>query len=137
MISRKTLHFARLTVSVLFWPGLAILITGSLIALDFLPFRIEVHHRDLVLHFLGYCTLAAMAACGLHRRQSAILAALGLILLGGALEILQAYTGRDRSLYDALANAAGASFGCILGRALVEPLYRRYGSSADQGEGEG
>jgi len=130
-ISRKTLHCLRLTALVLFWPGVAAVIAGSLAATDLLPVRIDIDHRDLVLHFAGYATLAVMAAMGLRRRRSALWAAACLVLLGIALEFLQSYTGRDRSLYDALANAAGVAAGCFLGRAIVETFYRRYDSGGN------
>ena len=52
------------------------------------------------------------------------------IALGGALEILQAFTGRETALADAIANSVGVLCGGFLGRAIVEPLHRRYVSNA-------
>lgn len=55
-------------------------------------------------------------------------AIVGVILLGGALEIAQAYTGRDAELLDFVANTIGALAGTLVaasfllllrGRALV------------------
>lgn len=132
-LTRERLHRLRLAVFALFWPALLILVAGSLVPLAAPPLDLGVEYEDLLLHFGGYATLGAMAASGLHRRASAVRAAAGLIALGALLEVLQGYTGRDPSLYDAIANAAGASFGCFLGRALVEPLYRRYGSQTNSG----
>jgi VanZ family protein len=42
------------------------------------------------------------------------------------LEILQSFTGREAALSDAIANAIGVICGGFLGRAIVEPLHRRY-----------
>jgi len=50
---------------------------------------------------------------GLNRRL--VLAILGVILLGGALEILQGYTGRDPDIFDFLANSFGAFSGTAVG----------------------
>src|SRR5262249_50319849 len=82
--------------------------------------------NDKLLHFLAYFLLAAMASMAVKRRGSARLAVLGIILLGGALEIVQGYVGRDMSVYDELANTAGAIPGGIIARLIIEPLRRQY-----------
>jgi VanZ family protein len=128
IFSRERLHRARLAVFALFWPALAVVIVGSLIPLDEMPLDLGVDYEDLILHFAGYAILAGMAAMALRSRSRALGAAFGLIVLGGLIEILQGYTGRDPSLYDAIANGCGVGFGCFTGRAIVEPLHRRYGS---------
>jgi VanZ family protein len=55
-----------------------------------------------------------------------------LIFLGGVLEILQGMLGRDMSVYDEMANSAGAILGATLARLAVEPLRKRlaYGPNA-------
>jgi VanZ family protein len=45
-----------------------------------------------------------------------VLTGLGLILLGGVLEIVQSYVGRDPSIYDELANMAGVLAGTVCAR---------------------
>ena len=66
-----------------------------------------------------------MAAAGFKNRRVVRVASLGLIVLGGVLEIVQGFTGRDMSSYDELANAAGVIMGAVLARAIIEPLRRR------------
>ena len=126
MLSRGALHKARITVAVLFWPSLALVIWATLIALTIPPFDLGLSFQDLIAHFGAYGALAAMAAMALHSRRTTIWALAGLIALGAALEILQSFTGREAALFDAMANAVGALCGGFLGRAIVEPLHRRY-----------
>ena len=130
MLSRRALHNARIAVALLFWPLLALVIWASLIVLTRPPFDLGLSFQDLIAHFGAYGTLAAMAAMALHERKMTIWALAGLIALGAALEILQSFTGREPSLSDAVANAAGALCGGFLGRAIVEPLHRRYVSKS-------
>ena len=66
-----------------------------------------------------------MAGAGFKSRKTVLLASLGLIVLGGVLEIVQGFTGRDMSFYDELANTMGVIRGAILARAIIEPLRRR------------
>jgi VanZ family protein len=54
-------------------------------------------------------------------------AALALIALGGVLELVQGFVGRDMSLYDELANAAGVIMGAVSGWLLVKTLRGRLG----------
>jgi VanZ family protein len=51
---------------------------------------------------------------------------LGLILVGAAVEILQAYVGRETSLLDGLTNGAGAIAGALLARYVLDPLRERW-----------
>jgi hypothetical protein len=127
VLTRKTLHRARLAVAVLFWPSLALVIWASLIVFSVPPFDFGISFQDLIEHFIAYGGLAGMAAMSLHSRRATIWAVMCLIALGAILEVLQAYTGRDRELLDAVANSIGALCGGISGRTIVEPLYRRYG----------
>ena len=121
-ITRPKLHAARIVVDTLFWPALFLVIWGELGP----PSDIVGGVNDKVLHFTAYFGLAAMAAAGLKTRRSALIAVVALILFGGALEIVQGFVGRDMSIFDELANAAGATIGGVLGRALIEPLRRRF-----------
>ena len=54
-------------------------------------------------------------------------AILGVIFLSGALEILQAFTGRDAEWLDFIANSLGALTGCALG-ALFLLLFQARGA---------
>jgi len=115
-------HAGRLVVEVLFWPALFLVIWGELSPMPV----IEGAANDKVLHFVAYFGLAAMAGAGLKARLSAIKAVVALIVIGGLLEILQGLVGRDMSVFDELANAAGAIAGGGLARLVVEPLRRRF-----------
>jgi VanZ family protein len=122
-LSRTHFHAARIADAILFWPLLAFVIWGELSAPPNLP--LIVHFNDKVQHFTAYFILSAMAAGAVKRRGTALWACASLILLGGVLEIVQGFTGRDMSIYDELANSLGAIVGTISARAVIEPLRRR------------
>jgi VanZ family protein len=122
-LSRTDFHAARIVDAVVFWPMLAFVIWGELSAPSNLPL---IHNfNDKIQHFSAYFILSAMAAAAVKRRGTAICACAGLILLGGILEIVQGFTGRDMSIYDELANSAGVILGGIGARVVIEPLRRR------------
>lgn len=126
---RFLLHAVRILDDVLFWPALGVVIWGEL---AWMPgqgmFGWLADIDDKILHFIAYSALGGMAAAGIKERRWVAWAALGLILLGGALEFVQSYVGRDKSIYDALANTAGVAFGAVAGRFIVEPLRKRFPS---------
>jgi VanZ family protein len=127
-LSRSLLHRLRIADEILFYPALFLVIWGELGSAPEPPFFDWLGDlKDKGMHFTAYFGLAAMAAMGLRRRQPVIYAALGLILLGGALEVLQGYTGRDMSAYDELANTVGVILGALAGRGFIERLRRRLG----------
>lgn len=114
---------------VLFWPSLGLVIWASLVV--FTKPLINFSFQDLIAHFVAYGGLAGMAAMALHGRKATIWAVAGLIALGALLEIMQSFTGRETEFADAVANSAGAICGGFSGRAIVEPLYRRYVSKSE------
>ena len=122
--SRPLLHKARMADAVLFWPLLAYVVWGEVVPQvpDYLA-----QTSDKVLHFGAFFCLAAMAAASLKRRGPTMAAVAGLIVLGGILEIIQGFVGRDMSFYDELANAEGALSGGIIARLIVEYARRRFG----------
>ena len=121
-LSRPVLHAARIADEILFYPALALVIWGELTGTE--PQILE-SLNDKALHFLAYFGLAAMAGLAFKSRKTALLVSLALIGLGGVLEIVQGFTGRDMSFYDELANIAGVVTGAVLARAIIEPLRRR------------
>ena len=129
-LDRPLLHKARIADAILFWPALALVIWGEIFGPASPPLLASVN--DKVLHCFAYFVLAAMASGALKRRGQAVLGIVGIIILGGVLEIIQGYVGRDMSLYDELANTAGAIPGGIIARAIIEPLMRHY--AADPAE---
>jgi VanZ family protein len=121
-IPRPWLHAARIADVILFYPALLLVIWGELTPR---PAEVIEGYNDKLLHFIAYFGLAAIAAIAVRRRKAAILAALGLIVLGGILEIIQGFVGRDMSLYDEFANTLGVVVGGFAARSIVEPLRRR------------
>ena len=96
----------------LFWPAAAVVIWGELTPH---PPSLEVETSDKLLHFLAYFGLAAIAATALGRGRRLAYAVFGLIVLGGLLEILQSFTGRDAEWLDEMANSLGAVLGALAG----------------------
>jgi VanZ family protein len=127
-LSHRSLHAARIVDTILLWPALALVIWGELTRLD--P-EASWPINDKLVHFLAYFSLGVMAAAALKHRRAVILAVLGLIVLGGALEIMQDLVGRDTSFLDEVANTAGAVSGAVLARLVIEPLRRRF--AAEEG----
>lgn len=103
----------------LFWPAVLLVAWGELI-----PHQPDWTALvwDKALHFTAYLGLAGMATVALGARKHALWAVVGLVLLGGALEILQGFTGRDPDIYDEVANILGAIVGGCSGWLLVSLL---------------
>ncbi len=74
------------------------------------------HHLDKLVHMLAYGGLAALPAL-LRRMRTALWAALLLLAIGCAVEVLQDYVPRRQGLVsDALADVAGIALGLAAGR---------------------
>ena len=80
---------------------------------------------DKALHFTAYCGLALMTTIAVRADRRALWWALGLVLLGGALEIVQGMTGRDADIFDELANTLGVLSGLGIGWAGIAILKTR------------
>ena len=106
----KTLHNLSLW---LFWPGVLLIVWGELTPNP--PDLSSVLGWDKAQHFVAYFGLASMATMALGLNRRLVWAILGVILLGGALEILQGYTGRDPDIFDFIANLVGALCGTAVG----------------------
>jgi VanZ family protein len=94
----------------LFWPALIVVSWGELT-----PHPPTIHESDKLLHFLAYFGLSGLATTALRYRRTIILAAIALTAFGGALEILQMFTGRDAELLDEVANTIGVLTGTCTG----------------------
>jgi VanZ family protein len=92
----------------LFWPAILLVAWGELTPQ---PPGLEQVIWDKALHFTAYFGLAGLATMALDARKQALWAVLSLAILGGVLEILQGFTGRDASFYDEAANILGAVTG--------------------------
>jgi VanZ family protein len=103
----------------LFWPAVLLVAWGELTPH---PPGLEVEVWDKALHFMAYFGLAGLATVALSARRPALWAVLSLAILGGVLEILQGFTGRDPSLYDEIANILGVGLGGCAGWLLMSLL---------------
>lgn len=102
----------------IFWPALTLVVWGELT-----PHPPRIDAPDKLLHFLAYFGLSGIATTALSRHVVAIVA--GLIALGGALEILQMFTGRDAEWLDEAANAVGAVLGALAGLVFLRVVGSR------------
>jgi VanZ family protein len=114
-VRRPLLHAARIADEVLFYPALAVVIWGELSPAQPDAFGLLGAIKDNILYLKSFL-LAAIAAAAVTRPSSVVLTGLGLILLGGVLEIVQSYVGRDPSIYDELANMVGVLAGTVCAR---------------------
>ena len=103
----------------LFWPAVCLVVWGEL---NPHPPGFEAHVWDKLLHFIAYFGLTGIGTVALDARRSALYAVLGMIALGGALEIVQGFIGRDMSIYDELANSLGAISGFFAGWLFLRAL---------------
>jgi VanZ family protein len=101
----------------LFWPGVALVAWGELTPQP--PPLGGLLGWDKADHFIAYFGLASMATMVLGLRPRLVGAILGVVFLSGALEILQAFTGRDAELLDFVANCLGALTGTLAGVAFL------------------
>lgn len=126
-IPRPLLHAARIADEILFFPALLLVVWGELSGNP--PEFVDLFGdlQDKALHFIAYFGLAGMAAAALKRRRSVYFASLGLFALGGVLEIVQGFTGRDMSAYDQIANTLGVVAGALVTRSVVERVRRDFG----------
>jgi VanZ family protein len=111
----------------LFWPALAVVAWGELTPH---PPSLAAEFWDKGEHFTAYFGLALLATLAWGLKRSLVFIWLALVALGGGLEILQYFTGRDASLLDEIANALGALTGMALACAYLA-VPRRLVASAE------
>jgi VanZ family protein len=99
----------------LLWPAIAVIAWGELAPAPELP---EVNLWDKAEHFTAYFGLALMGVLGWSGRLTPVIF-IAVVALGGALEILQAFVGRDAEWGDMLANTLGAITGTLLALLLL------------------
>lgn len=101
----------------LFWPALLVVAWGELTPH---PPRLPGPWLwDKAEHFTAYFGLSLLATLAWGLRRSLIWVFLGVIAIGGALEILQILVGRDGEWGDFFANFLGASAGLALAAAYL------------------
>ena len=116
------LKILRLASAWLFWPGLALVVWGSLTPSP--PQLPGPWIWDKMDHATAYFGLAAMATMVIGLRRRLIWAILSLIGLSVILEILQGYTGRDPDIHDVIANSIGAVAGLAVAALFWRVLAR-------------
>ncbi len=114
MTLRRLLHQIRRIDSWLIAPALAIVIFGELTH-SLAVAVIASYFWDKALHFTAYFGLSLMTTIAVRANRNALWWALGLVLLGGSLEIIQGFTGRDADIFDELANTIGVFAGLGFG----------------------
>jgi VanZ family protein len=126
--SRAFLHAARLADAVLFWPVFSFVLWGQL--QPEIPGALQ-GINDKLLHVAAYFVLGAMAGGAIRQRSQVKWAVLALILAGALMEVVQGSVGREASMVDVIANAAGAIAGAAFARFVLDPLRRRWGYDTD------
>ena len=111
------MKFLRVLSLWLFWPGVALIAWGELTPHP--PHLEGLLDWDKADHFIAYFGLASMATMILGLRPRLAVAIAGVILLSGALEILQAFTGRDAEIWDFAANSLGALTGSLIAATIL------------------
>ena len=124
MTLRQLLHWFRQIDAWLVVPAIIFVIWGELTHVN-LAYDLEIDVWDKALHFTAYFGLALMATIAVRGRRRAIWYALGLIALGGILEILQGLTGRDADIWDEVANTLGVLAGAAIAWAGIALLRAR------------
>ena len=94
-----------------FWPALAVVVWGELTPH---PPKAAQMFWDKAEHFIAYFGLTLLAALAWGLRRSVVWVFFGMVALGGALEIIQSFVGRDAEWGDFLANDLGALTGLIV-----------------------
>ena len=114
MTFRNLLHQLRRIDSWLIAPALVVVIFGELTHLSAIGL-LESYFWDKSLHFTAYFGLSLMTTIAVRANRNALWWALGLVLMGGSLEIIQGFTGRDADIFDELANTIGVLSGLGVG----------------------
>ncbi len=122
---RQLLHLIRQVDAWLILPAILFVIYGELTH-DKLAEVLTFGIWDKALHFTAYFGLCVMTTVAVRASERRALSwAFGLVVMGGALEIIQGLTGRDADVFDELANTLGVVVGFGVGWAGVALLKAR------------
>ncbi len=100
----------------LFWAGVVGVSVASLLPRDALP-PIAFVIWDKLEHVVAYAALAALGWLAYPARRNLAAIFLGLVMLGGGLELLQTHVpNREATIGDAIANTLGVGLGLALVR---------------------
>jgi VanZ family protein len=116
-VAPRLRRFVKRAAFWLLWPAIAVIAWGELTPHP--PQEVDsIFGWDKAEHFTAYFGLALMGVLGWSGRR-VFLILLGVLALGGGLEILQAFVGRDAEWGDMLANTLGAITGTALALLLL------------------
>lgn len=94
-----------------FWGGVGIITVASVLPGETMP---PIDLWDKAQHAVTYAAVAALGGAGFGAARARWLAALGLVTLGGLLEVAQIYVpGRSGDFGDGVANAIGVVAGIV------------------------
>ena len=122
---QKLPYYFRRFARWVFLPALAVVIWGEL-----KPSTQGPEGWDKVLHFTAYFGLAWLATVALANLRRALGAGVMLAVLGGVLEIVQSFVGRDAEWGDELANVIGVCAGVAAGLLALHILGRVSGAGS-------
>ena len=111
------LPWVRRAGKVMFWPALVVVLWGELTPHP--PKLAGPWLWDKLDHFTAYFGLSLLATLGWGLRRSLVWVFLGVVALGGSLEIIQSLVGRDGEWGDFFANDLGALLGLTVAMAYL------------------
>jgi len=113
---------------VMFWPALIVVAWGELTPHP--PRLAGPFQWDKLDHFIAYFGLSLLATLAWGLRRSLLWVFLAVVALGGSLEIIQSFVGRDAEWGDFLANDLGAMLGLALAIAYLAVPRRLVGGAS-------
>ncbi|HWY65221.1 MAG TPA: VanZ family protein [Rhizomicrobium sp.] len=113
---------------VMFWPALIVVAWGELTPHP--PRLTGPFQWDKLDHFIAYFGLSLLATLAWGLRRSLLWVFLAVVALGGSLEIIQSFVGRDAEWGDFLANDLGAMLGLALAIAYLAVPRRLVGGAS-------
>jgi VanZ family protein len=113
---------------VLFWPALIVVAWGELTPHP--PRLAGPFQWDKLDHFIAYFGLSLLATLAWGLRRSLVWVFLAVVALGGSLEIIQSFVGRDAEWGDFIANDLGATLGLALAIAYLAVPRRLVGGAS-------
>lgn len=113
-MTRCVASFVSPAAKVGFVAGIAAVVVLSLVPHETVP---DTTGWDKLNHLLAYCAVALCGALAFRTPRALVVIGIGLLVLGGALEVAQAFIpGREASFADGIANGIGLAIGLMAGR---------------------
>jgi VanZ family protein len=113
---------------VMFWPALIVVAWGELTPHP--PRLAGPFQWDKLDHFIAYFGLSLLATLAWGLKRSLVWVFLAVVALGGSLEIIQSFVGRDAEWGDFFANDLGAILGLALAIAYLAVPRRLVGGAS-------